>query len=173
MTQEPNLNNIKLLVMDVDGVLTQGDVIIHHDGSESKSFNVLDGHGIRMWHRAGLKTAIMSGRTAEATRHRAEQLEITYVYQGCTEKVPVLERLLKESGLSAEQLAYIGDDVLDLPVMKRVGFAAAVSNAVDELKQQAHYVTKLSGGRGAVRETIEYILKKTGQWPNLVERYLA
>ena len=118
---------IRLLIMDVDGVLTDGGVIINADGSESKRFNVLDGHGIRMWHRADLKTAVMSGRTADATRLRAEQLEITYVYQGCTQKIPAFARLLEESGLSDNQVAYIGDDVLDLPVMKRAGFAVAVS----------------------------------------------
>lgn len=173
MTQQPNLDGIKLLVVDVDGVLTDGGVIIHHDGTESKTFNVLDGHGIRMWHRAGQKTAIMSGRTAEATRHRAGQLEITYVFQGCTEKVTSFERLLKESGFSADQVAYIGDDVLDLPVMRRAGFAVAVKNAVDEVKQYADYVTSRCGGHGAVRETIEYILKKTGRWTELMGRYLA
>ena len=175
MVHKPELDNIELLVMDVDGVLTDGGVIISADGSESKRFNVLDGHGIRMWHRAGLKTAIMSGRTTEATQYRAEQLEITYIYQGCTQKVPAFEKLLEESGLSAERVAYIGDDVLDLPVMKRAGFAVAVSNAVDEVKQQAHYVTKLGGGCGAVREVIEYILKKKkgGDWTKLMEKYLA
>ncbi len=173
MAQEPNLADIKLLVMDVDGVLTDGGVIIHPDGSESKVFNVLDGHGIRMWHRAGLKTAIMSGRTAEATKLRAGQLEIAYVYQECTEKVPAFERLLKESDLSANEVAYIGDDVLDLPVMRRAGFAVAVNNATEDVKQHAHYVTSRSGGRGAVREMIEYILKKTGRWTELMERYRA
>lgn len=173
MAKDPNLDGVKLLVMDVDGVLTDGSVIIHQDGSESKRFNVLDGHGIRMWHRAGLKTAIMSGRTAAATKHRAEQLDITYVYQGCTEKTPAFERLLEESGISANQVAYIGDDVLDLPVMSRAGFAVAVGNAVDEVKQYAHYVTGRCGGCGAVRETVEYILKKTGRWTELMERYLV
>ncbi len=173
MAQEPNLADVKLLVMDIDGVLTDGGVIIHPDGSESKSFNVLDGHGIRMWHRAGLKTAVMSGRTAAATKHRAKQLRVTYVFQGCTEKVPAFEKLLKKSGVSADQVAYIGDDVLDLPVMRRAGFAVAVGNAVDEVKQHANYVTGRCGGCGAVRETIEYILKKTGRWTELMERYLT
>jgi 3-deoxy-D-manno-octulosonate 8-phosphate phosphatase (KDO 8-P phosphatase) len=173
MAQEPNLANVKLLVMDVDGVLTDGGVIIHQDGSESKRFNVLDGHGIRMWHRAGLKSAVISGRTTEATKLRTEQLGITYVFQECVDKVPVFERLLGQSGFSADETAYIGDDVLDLPVMKRAGFAVAVGNAVDEVKRNAHYVTNRYGGDGAVREAIEYILKKTGRWTELMQKYLA
>jgi 3-deoxy-D-manno-octulosonate 8-phosphate phosphatase (KDO 8-P phosphatase) len=173
MAKEPNLADVKLLVMDVDGVLTDGGVIIHQDGSESKRFNVLDGHGIRMWHRAGFKSAVISGRKTEATKLRAEQLGITYVFQECFDKVPVFEKLLKQSGFSANEAVYIGDDVLDLPVMKRAGFAVAVGNAVDEVKQNAHYVTSRCGGDGAVREMIEYILKKTGRWKELMQKYLA
>jgi len=167
-----NLTDIQLLVLDVDGVLTDGTVTINADGSESKSFNVLDGHGIRMWQRAGLKVAFLSGRFSKATNHRAEQLEVDCCIQDCFEKLPALKKLLEQLGLSANKTAYIGDDLLDLPVIRYVGFGAAVANAVDEVKDTADYVTTHSGGNGAVREVIEYILKNTGRWSELMKRYL-
>jgi 3-deoxy-D-manno-octulosonate 8-phosphate phosphatase (KDO 8-P phosphatase) len=182
MAKKPktSLADIELLVMDVDGVLTDGTVLINDDGSEGKSFNLLDGHGIRMWRRLGLKVAFLSGRFSQATKSRAEQLEVDYCIQPpCLpagrqergEKLPVLKKLLEEAGISAERTAYIGDDLLDLPVMKYVGFGAAVANAVDEVKEEANYVTTRRGGDGAVREVIEYILKNTGRWQELVKRY--
>ncbi len=167
-----NLADIQLLALDVDGVLTDGTVIINGDGSESKFFNVLDGHGIRMWQRAGLKVAFLSGRTSEPTKYRAEQLQIDYCIQDCFDKLPALKKLLEQLGLSAHQVAYIGDDLLDLPPIQYAGFGAAVANAVDEVKQQADYVTTRRGGSGAVREVIEYILKNTGRWPELMNKYL-
>ncbi len=167
-----NLADIQILVMDVDGVLTDGTITINPDGSESKSFNSLDGHGIRMWHRAGLKTALLSGRTSEPTQHRAEQLQIEYVFQDCHDKLPVFQKLLEQLSLEPQQVAYIGDDLPDLPVLRYAGFAVAVVNAVDEVKKYADYVTNLPGGRGAVREVIEYILKESGKWQYLMKRYL-
>jgi 3-deoxy-D-manno-octulosonate 8-phosphate phosphatase (KDO 8-P phosphatase) len=185
MTEErkTNLADIELLVMDVDGVLTDGTVMINGDGSEGKSFNLLDGHGIRMWQRAGLKAAFLSGRFSKATQYRAEQLDIEYCVQpsghgvpaepgDCFEKLPALKKLLEQVGLSANRTAYIGDDLLDLPVIRYVGFGAAVANAVDEVKDIADYVTTRRGGDGAVREVIEYILKNTGKWQELMKRYL-
>ena len=166
-----NLADIQLLVLDVDGVLTDGTVTINADGSESKSFNVLDGHGIRMWQRAGLKVAFLSGRFSEATKHRAEQLEVDCCAQDCFEKLPALKKLLEQLGIAANKTAYIGDDLLDLPVIMYVGFGVAVANAVDEVKDTADYVTTRRGGNGAVREVIEYILKNTGRWPELMKRY--
>ena len=173
MTAEPktNLTDIQMLVLDVDGVLTDGTLIINGDGSESKSFNALDGHGIRMWRRAGLKVAFLSGRLSEPTRYRAEQLEIEYCFQNCHDKLSELEKLLEQVGLSANAIAYIGDDLPDLPVIRYVGFGIAVANAVDEVKQYADYITTRRGGSGAVREVIEYILKNTGKWQKLMERY--
>jgi len=166
-----NLADIQMLVTDVDGVLTDGNIIINADGSESKFFSVVDGHGIKMWQRAGLKIAFLSGRISEATKHRAEQLNLDYCLQGCQEKLPALQKLLTKASLSPKQIAYIGDDLLDLPAMKHAGFAAAVADAVDEVKQCADYVTTVAGGSGAVREVIEYILKSTGKWQHLMERY--
>jgi 3-deoxy-D-manno-octulosonate 8-phosphate phosphatase (KDO 8-P phosphatase) len=170
--RKANLAAIELLVLDVDGVLTDGTLTINGDGSESKCFNSLDGHGIKMWRRAGLKVAFLSGRQSEPTKHRAEQLGIEYCLQGCHDKLPAIEKLFEQTGLSEEQVAYIGDDLPDLPVIRRVGFGAAVADAVDEVKEHADYVTARRGGRGAVREVIEYILKDTGKWQGLMERYL-
>jgi 3-deoxy-D-manno-octulosonate 8-phosphate phosphatase (KDO 8-P phosphatase) len=167
-----NFADIKLLVMDVDGVLTDGTVMINSDGNEGKLFNLQDGHGIRMWQRAGLKVAFLSGRFSQATELRAKQLEIDYCVQDCFEKLPEFKKLLEKTGFSVEETAYIGDDLLDLPVISCAGFGAAVTNAVDEVKQTADYVTTHSGGTGAVREVIEYILKKSGRWQELIERYL-
>ena len=171
--KKQNLEAIKILIVDVDGVLTDGSLIINADGSESKIFNTLDGHGIRMWQRAGLKTAFLSGRMSEATDRRAEQLDIDHVFQDCHHKMETLESFLKESGLSAQEVAYIGDDLPDLPVIRYVGFGVAVANAVDEVKEHADYVTVTEGGSGAVREVIEYVLKNTGKWQGLMERYLS
>jgi 3-deoxy-D-manno-octulosonate 8-phosphate phosphatase (KDO 8-P phosphatase) len=167
-----DLADIQLLTLDVDGVLTDGTLVINADGSESKFFSVLDGHGIRMWQRAGLKVAFLSGRSCESTKHRAEQLEVDYCFQNCYDKLPVLKELLEKSGIRKEAVAYIGDDLMDLPVMRYVGFGVAVANAADEVKRYADYVTIRPGGSGAVREVIEYILKETGKWQQLMERYL-
>jgi len=166
-----NLADIEVLVIDVDGVLTDGTIVINGDGSESKSFSTLDGHGIRLWQRAGLKVAFLSGRASEATRQRAQELEVEYVFQGCHNKLDALQKFLEQVGLSPEAIAYIGDDLPDLSVIRYVGFGIAVANAVDEFKQYADYVTTRPGGSGAVREVIEYILKNTGRWQNLMERY--
>ncbi len=167
-----DLANIEMLAMDVDGVLTDGTLIIHSDGSESKHFNSLDGHGIRMWKRAGLDVALISGRASEPTSRRAEQLQIEHVFQDCHFKLPVFEKLLEEVGLPPEKAAFIGDDLTDLPVIRYVGFGVAVANAIAEVKRYADYVTIRPGGRGAVREVIEHILKNSGRWQELMKRYL-
>jgi len=163
---------IELLALDVDGVLTDGALIINADGSESKFFNSLDGHGIRMWQRAGLKVALISGRASVPTERRAEQLQIEYVFQDCHYKLPVVEQLAGQLGLLPEYIAFVGDDLTDMPVIRYVGFGVAVANAVDEVKQCADYVTTRPGGSGAVREVIEYILKNSGRWQELMKRYL-
>jgi 3-deoxy-D-manno-octulosonate 8-phosphate phosphatase (KDO 8-P phosphatase) len=175
MTQinKTDLKLIKLLAMDVDGVLTDGTITICSDGAELKTFNLLDGHGIKMWRRAGLKTALISGRESAVTKQRAKEMEIDFVYQPCQKKLDCFEKLLADSKLEPKNIAYIGDDVLDIPLVKRAGFGIAVANAVDELKSCAHYITSRNGGNGAVREVVEYILKNTGQWASLMERYLV
>ncbi len=171
MAKPIDFKQIQLLVLDIDGVMTDGGIIIHSDGSESKRFCVLDGHRIRMWHRAGLASAIISGRETNVTTLRAKQLGIPHVFQGCIKKLPVYESLLDALGLEFEQTAYIGDDLMDIPLVRRAGFGVAVANAVDELKVCADWITTRSGGDGAVGETIEYILKQTGAWEPLMERY--
>jgi 3-deoxy-D-manno-octulosonate 8-phosphate phosphatase (KDO 8-P phosphatase) len=168
-----NFSDIKLLVLDVDGVLTDGTITINADGSENKSFNTLDGHGIKMWQRAGLKVAIISGRASDPTNRRAEQLQIEYVFQDCYDKLPVLKKLLEDISLKPHEAAFIGDDVTDLPVLRYCGFAVAVANAVTEVKEYADYITSVPGGRGAVREVIEHILKQSGKWQELMKRYLS
>ena len=170
--QKINLADIKLLVLDVDGVLTDGSIVINSDASESKVFNTLDGHGIKMWQRANLKVAFLSGRFSQPTDHRAKQLKIDCCLQDCYDKLPALKKILNDLDVLPEQTAYIGDDLPDLPAINYVAFGVAVANAVDEVKQYADFVTTRPGGQGAVREVIEYILKETGVWPQLLKKYL-
>lgn len=168
-----NLAAIELLVLDVDGVLTDGGLIVSGDGNEAKRFHTLDGHGIRMWQRAGGRVALLSGRSSAAVDRRAKELEIAHVLQDCHVKLPALEQLLAELNLKPENAAYIGDDLPDLPVIRHVGLGVAVANAVEEVKACADYITTRPGGSGAVREVIEYILKQSGRWDSLMSRYLA
>jgi 3-deoxy-D-manno-octulosonate 8-phosphate phosphatase (KDO 8-P phosphatase) len=170
--RKEKLAEIKMLVMDVDGVFTDGTIIIGEDGIESRRFSFLDGHGLKLWHRAGMASAIISGKELRSTTIRAGQLGIEHVQQGCKEKLPAFESLLAQTGLSAGKVAYIGDDLLDLPLVRRSGFGVAVANAVEELKEAADYVTIHPGGCGAVREVIEHILKAAGKWEGLMQRYL-
>jgi len=167
-----DFERLKLLVLDVDGVLTDGTIAVNADGREIKFFNTLDGHGIRMWRRAGLKAAFLSGRVSEPTAWRAKQLEVDFCFEDCDNKLPVLEKLAQQLALSPQDIAYVGDDLMDLPPMRYAGFSAAVANAVEEVKQSADYVTVRRGGQGAVREVIEYILKQSGRWQKLIDRYV-
>jgi 3-deoxy-D-manno-octulosonate 8-phosphate phosphatase (KDO 8-P phosphatase) len=167
------LDAIKMLVLDVDGVLTDGTILVDSRGSESKSFSIIDGHGIKMWKRAGLKIAFLSGRASAATKYQAKELAVDFCLNGRRDKLKGLKELIKMSKTPASQIAYVGDDLPDLPVINCVCFAAAVANAVDEIKKAADYVTRQKGGQGAVREIIEYILKKTGRWNALVKKYTA
>ncbi|OXU15355.1 KdsC family phosphatase [Sedimentisphaera salicampi] len=167
------LKNIRLLVLDVDGVLTDGSIILNDYGVESKAFNVHDGHGIKLWHRAGHQSAILSGRAVNVTNLRAAQLDIQHVYQGCKEKLPAFKEMLETLNISPEQVAWVGDDVVDIPVARQAGFSAAVDNAVDELKLCADYVSKRQGGGGAVREIVKLILEHQDKWQKLMDRYLG
>lgn len=145
--------------MDCDGVLTDGRIILLPDGDEQKTFHVRDGQGIVRCHRAGLKTGIISGRTSSATERRARELEMTYVRQNIEDKLAAFEEILAAAGVAEDECAYIGDDVGDISVMRRVGLAIAVSDAADETKQAAQKTTVARGGHGAVREAIDFILK--------------
>lgn len=155
---------IKLLALDVDGVLTNGQIALNHLGEETKVFNVLDGFGMVLFRRAGYKTAIISARSAPAVTFRATDLEVDRVYQDANPKINAYQQLLKEFHLSDEEICFVGDDLPDVPVLKRVGLAVAVPNAVGEVKRAAHVVTKKEGGKGAVREVVELILKTQGKW---------
>lgn len=158
------LKDIKVLIMDVDGVLTDGRIIVDANGVESKNFDVRDGLGIVLLRQCGIKTAIISARHSDVVKHRAQDLSIDQVFVGVYPKISAYEDVLKNFNVTDQEVCFIGDDVVDLSILKRVGFAVAVGNAVFEVKQQAHYVTQLNGGKGAVREVVELILKAKGQW---------
>jgi len=162
---------IKLLLMDCDGVLTDGRLWLTSDGDEQKAFHARDGQGISLLHRAGLRTGIITGRTSSAVDRRAQDLKMSYVRQYAKDKIKALDEILADAGVARDECAYIGDDVADIPVMRRVGFAVAVSDAVEETKQAAHYLTELKGGQGAVREACDLILKAQGRWDELMERF--
>lgn len=162
---------VKLVVFDVDGVLTDGRIIIDDKGIESKFFNVRDGHGIKLLHRAGLIVAIVTGRTSDVVTHRAKELGITHIYQGSLKKADTMDDLIKETGLSSEEIAFVGDDLIDIPVMRRVGLACAVSDSSPETISFAHIVTERNGGRGAAREVCEFILKAQGLWEEVTKSY--
>ena len=163
---------IELVILDVDGVMTDGSLIMGDDGQEYKAFNSLDGHGLRMLQDSGMTVAIITGRKSEVVNHRMNDLGITTIYQGYRDKTPAYEALLKEKNISPEKVAYVGDDVVDLPVMSRVGFAIAVQNAHPFVKKHADWVTDASGGRGAVREICELFLSSKDLLDAKLESYL-
>ncbi|EGO62928.1 KdsC family phosphatase [Acetonema longum] len=162
---------IKLLIFDVDGVLTNNQLIFSQDGEILKVFHSQDGLGINAAHKAGLRTAIITGRDSRMVRRRGEELRITDIYMGAMDKVTAYEELLQKHSLIPDETAYVGDDLNDLAVMARVGLACAVGNAVEEVKAAAHYVAIKQGGRGGVREIIEFILKNQGKWDQVVQEY--
>lgn len=177
MDVKQRASRIKLLLMDVDGVLTNGK--LHHfpdaQGNmvETKGFDSQDGIGLQWLQWKGIRTGLISGRESLATTERARQTKIDYVYQGHIEKIPIFEEILARAQVEPHEVAYMGDDLTDLVVMKRVGFAIAVANARPELLRAAHYVTTKAGGDGAVREAIELILEAKGVWGEILEKYGA
>jgi 3-deoxy-D-manno-octulosonate 8-phosphate phosphatase (KDO 8-P phosphatase) len=162
---------IELLVMDVDGVLTDGRIIYSDAGTEIKAFHVRDGSGIKLWLAQGKRAAILSGRKSNVVQRRAAELGVSAVVQGADEKLPALERLLREQGVTPAQTACLGDDLPDVPLLRRCGLALAVADACAEARAAAHYVTQTRGGQGAVREAIEVILRHQGRWLDVVARY--
>ena len=164
---------IKLLVLDCDGVLTDGRIIMLPDGDETKAFDVKDGHAIVMGQRAGLRVAIISGRKSSVVRARAKELGVAHLHEMAWVKKEPYEKILAEEGLKDEQVCYVGDDVVDIPLMRRAGLGVAVADAVDETKKYSHLVTSRRGGRGAVREVIEFILKAQDKWDEAMTRYLG
>jgi len=170
---EQRAARIKLLLMDCDGVLTDGRIWVFENGEEQKGFHTRDGLGIDLWHRAGLKSGIISGRNSSAVESRARSLGMSFIRQGCEDKRNAFAETLAEAKVTHAEVAYIGDDLNDIPLMMQSGFGIAVADAAFETREHAHYVTKATGGFGAVREAIELILKAQGRWDDLVKQYLA
>ena len=164
---------VKLLLMDCDGVLTDGRIWILENGEDQKAFHTRDGLGINLFHRAGLKSGIISGRNSSALERRAQSLGVSYLWQGRDDKRQAFANTLAQAQVTNEEVAFVGDDLTDLPLMVQSGFAVAVADAVAEVKAHAHYVTSAKGGKGAVREVIELILKAQGRWDDLVKSYLT
>jgi 3-deoxy-D-manno-octulosonate 8-phosphate phosphatase (KDO 8-P phosphatase) len=166
---------IKLLLTDVDGVLTDGSISLlsEPDGSarEIKTFNSQDGAGLRLIQQAGLRTGIITGRASAAVAYRARELKMEFVEQNVFEKLPAYQRILAEAGLKDEQVCFVGDDITDLPLLVRVGLAVAVANARPEAKKCAHYVTRARGGQGAVREVVDLLLRAHGKYEELLRQF--
>ncbi|WP_027390629.1 KdsC family phosphatase [Chrysiogenes arsenatis] len=162
---------ITTVIFDVDGVLSDGKITYDVHGVEYKNFHVRDGHRITLLHRTGYHTGIITGRSTPIVDHRAKELGIHWLYQGAKDKLEVYEQLKAEHALCDSEIAYIGDDYIDLPVLARVGFAACVPEAPQEVRESVQYVTQATGGNGAVAEFIELILRHAGHWEQIMERY--
>jgi len=163
--------DIKLVVFDVDGVLTDGSIIIGDDGEEYKAFHSRDGHGMRLLQYTGVEIAIITGRTSKVVEYRMNSLGISHLYQGQKVKLPAFEELIKRLGLTPKQCAYVGDDWVDLAVMTRVGLAIAVQDADNIVKKHAHWITQSNGGKGAAREVCELIMEGQGTLQDQIERH--
>ncbi len=162
---------IDLLILDVDGVLTDGRIIYDTAGAESKAFNVRDGAGLKYWARAGKASAIITGRRSEVVERRAAELDVNVVRQGALNKLPALEEVLAELNVPAERTAYMGDDLPDIPVMRACGLGITVADAVGEVKQLADWISPVVGGGGAVRWAIEKLLRAGDLWDTIMRRY--
>ena len=164
---------VKLLLMDCDGVLTDGRIWVLENGDDQKSFSTKDGLGLNLLHRCGIKSGIISGRRSSAVERRAAALGVSYLRQGCEHKLEAFEEILAECGVTKSEVAFIGDDLNDIALMRRSELAVAVADAALETKSNAHFVTSASGGKGAVRETIELILKAQNRWDELIQSYFT
>ncbi|WP_455209302.1 KdsC family phosphatase [Kaarinaea lacus] len=165
--------NIKLVIFDVDGVLTDGSLFYGDDGQEYKAFNSRDGHGMKMLQETGVQIGIITGRTSEVVLHRMQNLQVQHIYQGRLEKLPAFEELISKLGVAPADVAYVGDDVVDLPIMIRVGLAITVPGAHDLAKQHAHWITSKPAGAGAARDICEMIMKAQGTYDATMAKYLA
>ena len=163
--------NIRLLILDVDGVLTDGSIILDNKDNEFKVFHVRDGHGIKMLIRAGIYVAIITGRYSKVVERRAHELGITEVYQKSHDKRIAYRQLVEKYSIDEKEVAYIGDDIVDIPLLKRSGFPVVVADADDEVKAVAAMITKNRGGKGAVREICDFLLKAKGLWENIIDEY--
>ncbi|MCX5719375.1 MAG: HAD-IIIA family hydrolase [Nitrospirae bacterium] len=163
--------NIRLLILDVDGVLTDGSIILDNKDNEFKVFHVRDGHGIKMLIRAGIHVAIITGRYSKVVERRAHELGITEVYQKSHDKRIAYRQLVEKYSIDEKEVAYIGDDIVDIPLLKRSGFPVVVADADDEVKAVAAMITKNRGGKGAVREICDFLLKAKGLWEDIIDEY--
>lgn len=170
---EKKLAAIKMLLLDVDGVLTDGRITYDNEGNELKSFDVKDGHGMKMLQRAGIKIGIITGRSSAVVQRRSEELGLDVLFQGALTKIEPYRQILQEFGLTDEQVAYVGDDLVDLPILRRVGFSATVADAVPDLLPLVDYVCQRQGGRGAVREICDMLLRAQNHWDGLTQRYFV
>jgi 3-deoxy-D-manno-octulosonate 8-phosphate phosphatase (KDO 8-P phosphatase) len=168
---EEKLKKVRLVIMDVDGVLTDGRIVLGGHGQEFKFFNVRDGHGIVLLHRVGIKTAIITGRKSEVVERRAKELGIPFIFQDSKDKLVTYNKLKGEAGVEDCEIAYMGDDLVDIPIMIRTGVAIAVADAHTQVKEAAHLVTRAPGGKGAVREFIELLLQVQGKWDKATRQY--
>lgn len=171
MTILERASRVKLLLFDVDGVLTDGTVVVHSDGSESKPFAIRDGIALVWAQRVGLKVGILSARNSPTTPHRAAQLGISLIYQGVKSKGDAYAQIIGDLMLDDADVAYMGDDIVDLAVLSRVGLGAAPADAVDEVRSRVHWVSRAPGGRGAVREFVEFVLRAQQRWDGIVASY--
>jgi len=167
----PRAKQVQLLLLDVDGVLTDGTIIYTHDGGESKGFNTKDGFGLRILQEAGVEVGLITARSSASVSRRAADLKMKYVVQGTNNKMQAYEDILLKSGLRPEQTAYMGDDWLDLPLLKRVGLAATPANGTAEVRRQVHFITNRPGGHGAVREVCDLILEARGRLASMFATY--
>jgi 3-deoxy-D-manno-octulosonate 8-phosphate phosphatase (KDO 8-P phosphatase) len=165
------MRRIRILILDVDGVLTDGGIFIDDEGRETKRFDVRDGHGLKMLMRCDVEIILLTGRTSKAVEHRALDLGIKEVYQGVWNKLEVFEDISRKKNVGWEEIAFVGDDVVDVPVLKRAGFSASVADAAEDVKRVVDYIAEQPGGKGAVREICEIILKAKGKWPEVTARY--
>jgi 3-deoxy-D-manno-octulosonate 8-phosphate phosphatase (KDO 8-P phosphatase) len=171
MTLDQRCQAIRLILSDVDGVLTDGGIIFDNQGIEIKRFHARDGIGIGLWHKAGYRFGLITRRSSHIVKLRVAELEIEILRQGIDDKLAAVRAIVKESRLTPDQVCYLGDDLPDLPVVRAVGLGVAVADGCAELRQAAHYVTTLPGGSGAVRETIELVLKAQARWDDLIQAY--
>lgn len=170
---QKDYSRIKLLVLDVDGVLSDGRIFMGASGEELKAFNVKDGSGLKYWQRSGGMIAWITGRISTLVENRATELGVNILRQGCKIKLPAYHEVLAELKVSPDETAVVGDDLPDIPMLMRCGFSAAPSDAVEEVRTRADYTCAAAGGQGCVREVIELILKKSGKWEQVMERYLS
>jgi 3-deoxy-D-manno-octulosonate 8-phosphate phosphatase (KDO 8-P phosphatase) len=171
LSSEEKAKRVRCIVLDVDGVLTEGQITLDEGGKEWKSFDVKDGYGIVLARSAGLKVAFLSGRRSGVVSRRGAELSVDRIYQGAGEKGSVMDRLFEEERLSADEVAYIGDDLPDLPAMRKAGLACAVGDAVAEVRESADWISRRPGGRGAVRELVEFVLRSQGLWERAVAQF--